>query len=59
MDDRGFYLSHHRHNCWLAYAGSNDNIYIGVRLMPNSTAQQRMGIEKGLIDRLDPVCNIE
>ena len=57
LNDRGFYQSHHRYNCWISRAGSERNIYIGTYLMPNSTDEQRREIEGGLINRLDPACN--
>lgn len=57
LNDRGFYQSHHRYNCWISHAGSESNIYIGTYLMPNSTDEQRREIEGGLINRLDPACN--
>jgi len=57
LDERGFYLSHHKYNCWLSYAGSDDNIYIGIHLMPNSTDEERRLVERDLINRLEPACN--
>ena len=57
LNDRGFYMSHHQYKCWISYAGSESNIYIGTYLMPYSTDEQRREIERSLIKRLDPFCN--
>jgi hypothetical protein len=57
LSDRGFYRSHHKYNCWIRNAGSDDNLYIGIHPMPNSTDEERKRIEAALIARYNPVCN--
>jgi len=57
LSERDFNTSHHKYNCWLRYAGSIENLYIGVHLMPNSTEQQRCTLESELINMYSPVCN--
>jgi hypothetical protein len=54
---RGFYRSHHKYNCWIQYAGSDDNLYIGINTMPNSTDAERRRVEQDLIRQYDPYCN--
>jgi len=57
FSERGFLTNHHKYDCWLKYAGSADNLYICVHLMPNSTHQQRKAIESALIEQYKPICN--
>jgi len=57
LSDRGFYRSHHKYNCWIKNAGSDDNLYIGIHTMPNSSEEERQRVEAALIDQYNPVCN--
>jgi len=57
LSERGFYRSHHKYNCWIREASSESNLYIGIDLMPDSTAEEREKIESTLITQYNPVCN--
>lgn len=57
LDERGFLRSHHSYQCWLREAVSEQNIYISIYPMPNSTEEQRQEIEGRLISQYHPVCN--
>ena len=57
MNERGFYKAHHKYDCWSKKAGSDDNIFIGVYLMSNSTPEQRKDVESKLISQYKPSCN--
>jgi len=57
LDDRGFFQSHHKYNCWIEYAGTEENLFIGIHLMPNSTEEKRRRIESDLINEYRPACN--
>ncbi len=57
LDERGFIRNHHSYQCWLREAGSEQDIYISVYSMPNSTEEERRRIEQRLIDQYHPVCN--
>jgi hypothetical protein len=57
LSERGFYRSHHKYDCWIREAGSESNLYIGIHLMPNSTAEDRKKVESTLISQYNPVCN--
>jgi hypothetical protein len=57
LSERGFFRSHHKYNCWIQHAGSEDNLYIGTHLMPDSSQEERTRVEQGLISRFDPACN--
>jgi len=56
LSDRGFSF-HHARSCWIRKAGSESGVFVGIYLMPNSTANQRMLVEKKLIEYYEPVCN--
>ena len=57
LSERGF-KSHHARSCWVEHAGGESNLFIGVHLMPNSSQEERRGIEQQLISDYNPVCNI-
>jgi hypothetical protein len=45
LSERGFYRQHHKFGCWMNKAGSLDNIFISIRLMPGSGPEERRGVE--------------
>lgn len=57
LSERGFYRFHHKYNCWINYAGSDNNLFIGIYLMPDSTEDERRGIESALVNQYNPECN--
>ena len=57
LSQRGFYRSHHKYDCWIKQAGSESNLYIGIHLMPTSTAAERQKVEAALVSQYNPVCN--
>lgn len=48
---------HQAYPCWLKEAGSENNLFLGVYLMPNSSKEEREKIENDLIEDYKPVCN--
>ena len=48
LQDRGFWKSHHKYDCFIKFAGTESNIYIGIHAMPGSTAEQRRVVETKL-----------
>jgi hypothetical protein len=57
LSDRGFYRSHHKYDCWIKYAKSDSNLFIGIYPMPNSTKVERQEIESMLKQKHHPDCN--
>lgn len=49
--------SHQAYSCWLKEVGSENNLFLGVYLMPNSSKEEREKIENDLIEDYKPVCN--
>ena len=56
LSDRGFYKSHHKYECWIKYADSEQNLYIGVYLMHKSTDDERRKVESELINQYSSHC---
>ena len=54
---RGNPWVHHREKRLVSRAGSKDNIYIAVLLMPESSKRERREIEKNLIEEYNPYFN--
>lgn len=50
-------LSHHKYDCWINQSGSENKIYFGLHVMPNSTPDQRRELESFLIQKFNPNCN--
>jgi len=58
LSDRDFLKSHEKHDCWLSQAGgSEDDLFIAVFPLPNSTIKLRGDIEAFLIRYYRPACN--
>src|SRR3972149_1192700 len=52
--ERGFPWNHESSGCWIQQAGSKNNVYVSIYLMPNSTKDERRKIEQELIDLCKP-----
>ena len=59
FSERGFIESHGKYECWEREAGSKEDIFIAIFLMPDSTEEERMEIESHLIARYrtNEICN--
>lgn len=57
LSERGFYKNHHAYNCWIKYADSESNLFIGIYPLPSSTQSERTKIEQQLISEYNPICN--
>lgn len=52
----GFFTDHPKYPCWLEQAGSEESIFVGLHLMPDSTQEERRKVEAEAIGSLDLVC---
>ena len=57
LSDREFYRLHPKYECWIKKTGSENNLYIGIHLMPNSIEEKRNKIAEDLVNILKPICN--
>jgi len=56
-DHRESLSTHNRFQCWIAQAGSRDNIYVSAYYMPRSSESERAAVREELIRQYDPACN--
>lgn len=49
--------SHHKYDCWQEQTGSDNEIFYGLNVMPNSTDEEREELESQLIKKYNPICN--
>ncbi len=57
LTDQGFWRRHSAYECFIKYAKSEANIFIGFHRMPGSIESQRQQIVRRLIDKFKPICN--
>jgi len=57
LSERGIFRSHQKYESWIKYAGSVQNLYVGIHLMPDSTPADRRQIKSDLIIHFSPDCN--
>lgn len=57
MSERGFWLCHFALKCWLREAGGEDDLFISIHSMPDSTEASRMAVVQELVAAYDPPCN--
>jgi len=58
-DKIDFFTKNEKFKCWLTHAGSEDNLYLSIRLMPNSDETDRERIVSKTISQYKPICNME
>lgn len=56
LEERGF-DSHHKRQCWVDQVNSINDLFIGIHLMADSTAEQRRDLESILLGKYNPACN--
>jgi len=54
-----FFTKNDKFKCWLTNAGSDENLYLAIHLMPKSDKSERDRIVKKTINRYKPVCNMD
>ena len=56
LEERGFWKSHHKYECFKVKVGAVSNIYIGIHAMPGSTQDERKAVEDKLLEEYNPEC---
>ena len=54
---RDFFTKNDQFKCWLSYAGKEENLYLSIYPMRESSESQRRQLENKIISRYKPVCN--
>ncbi len=58
-DKNDFFTKNEKYKCWLTHAGSKENLYLSIHLMPNSDEKDRLRIVNKAISHYKPICNME
>ena len=54
---RDFFIKNEQFKCWMSYAGREDNLYLSIYPMWESSKPQRNQLVKKILVRYKPVCN--
>ena len=52
-----FFTKNAQFKCWLSHAGNEENLYLSIYPMWESSESQRRQLENKIISRYKPVCN--
>ena len=52
-----FFTKNDQFKCWLSYAGKEENLYLSIYPMWESSAPERKQLVKKIISKYKPVCN--
>ena len=52
-----FFTKNDQFKCWLSHAGSEENLYLSIYPMWESSQPQRNQLVKKIISKYKPVCN--
>jgi len=52
-----FFKKNDQFKCWMSYAGMEENLYLSIYPMWESSESQRRQLENKIIARYKPVCN--
>lgn len=56
-EDTAFFTKNDKFKCWLQNAGNEDNLYLSIYPMWDSTPQERQRLLKKIISAFNPPCN--
>lgn len=55
--DAAFFTKNDKFQCWLANARTENNLYLCIYPMWDSTPEQRQRVLRKIIEKYNPVCN--
>lgn len=58
-DNAGFFIKNEKFKCWASEAGSENNIYLAIYPMWQSSEEERENIVNKIITKYEPKCNAE
>ena len=56
---RDFFTKNDQFKCWLSYAGKEENLYLSIYPMRESSGSERSQLIRKIISKYKPVCNEE
>ena len=54
---RDFFTKNNQFKCWLSYAGKEENLYLSIYPMRESSGSERKQLIRKIISKYKPVCN--
>ena len=54
---RDFFIKNDQFKCWLSYAGKEENLYLSIYPMWESSGSERSQLVRKIISKYKPVCN--
>ena len=54
---RDFFIKNDQFKCWLSYAGKEENLYLSIYPMWESSSSERRQLIRKVISKYKPVCN--
>ncbi len=54
-----FFTKNEKFKCWISHAGSENNLYLSIFPMTDSTEEERQKLVQKTIERYRPACNLE
>lgn len=58
-EEKAFFTKNDKFKCWIANAGSEENLYLSIYPMSGSEKKAREKIVNKTIARYNPICNLE
>jgi len=56
-ESKDFFTKNNQFKCWLSYTGKEENLYLSIYPMWESSQSQRNQLVKKIISKYKPVCN--
>ena len=56
-EDKAFFIQHSRFKCWTKESGSDQNLYVAILPLFESTSDYRKNVLSKIITRYKPACN--
>ena len=56
-DDKSFFTSHKRFNCWIKQSGSEQSLYLAILPMFESDDEKRVNVIRKILSQYKPHCN--
>ena len=58
-NETDFFTQNKKFKCWLSHAGNENDLYLSIYPMWNTSKEERIRIVEKAIAKYSPVCNLE
>lgn len=52
-----FFTKNAQFKCWLSHAGSEENLYLSIYPMWESSESERLQLAQKIVNKYEPICN--